>query len=152
MDITNDTRREVNLDGWTLSDRAGHTYTFHHYRLEGRATVRVHTGIGRNSRTDLYQDRLNYVWNNRSDTATLRDDHGSFVDAVSWGPVTAAATTTDHSTIVSVCPVSQHRHPAEHRGAPTLMAGASQSFGDCRRGEGFRSYPLMMWKLGHLSF
>ncbi|MEU3862534.1 lamin tail domain-containing protein [Streptomyces sp. NPDC028722] len=25
VDITNNTRRAVNLDGWTLSDRAGHT-------------------------------------------------------------------------------------------------------------------------------
>lgn len=49
-------------------------------RLAGRATVRIHTGIGRDTRTDLYQDRRNYVWDNRSDTATLRDDRGRTVD------------------------------------------------------------------------
>ncbi|MEU6417825.1 lamin tail domain-containing protein [Streptomyces spiralis] len=85
VEITNNTRRSVNLDGWTLSDRDGHTYTFYHYRLDGRSTVRVHTGIGRDSRHDLYQDRRNYVWNNTSDTATLRNDHHRFVDSVSWG-------------------------------------------------------------------
>jgi hypothetical protein len=85
VDITNNTRRAVNLDGWTLSDRDGHTYTFHHYRLDGRATVRVHTGIGRDARHDVYQDRRAYVWNNNSDTATLRNNHHQFVDAVSWG-------------------------------------------------------------------
>ncbi|MEU1203531.1 lamin tail domain-containing protein [Streptomyces sp. NPDC005813] len=85
VEITNNTRRAVNLDGWTLSDEDGHTYTFDHYRLDGRATVRVHTGIGRDTSTDLYQDRRAYVWDNRSDTATLRNDHDRFVDDASWG-------------------------------------------------------------------
>ncbi|WP_251091370.1 lamin tail domain-containing protein [Streptomyces sp. Caat 7-52] len=85
VEITNDTRRAVNLDDWTLEDEDGHTYTFDHYRLDGRATVRIHTGKGRDTRTDLYQDRRHYVWDNRSDTATLRNDHGRFVDDHSWG-------------------------------------------------------------------
>jgi hypothetical protein len=25
------------------------------------------------------------VWDNRSDTATLRNDHGRFIDETSWG-------------------------------------------------------------------
>ncbi|OIJ99380.1 hypothetical protein BIV25_10215 [Streptomyces sp. MUSC 14] len=83
--VTNSSRRAVNLDRWTLSDRNGHTYTFHHVRLAGRATVRVHTGVGRNTKTDLYQDRRIRVWDNNSDAATLRDDRGRVLDAVSWG-------------------------------------------------------------------
>ncbi|MFC9280180.1 lamin tail domain-containing protein [Streptomyces collinus] len=85
VDITNSTRRGVNLDGWTLADEDGHSYTFRHVRLDGRSTVRVHTGIGRDTRTDLFQDRRAYVWNNDHDTATLRNDRGRFVDEVSWG-------------------------------------------------------------------
>lgn len=50
VEITNNTRRSVNLEGWTLADEDGHTYTFDHYRLAGRATVRVHTGIGHDTR------------------------------------------------------------------------------------------------------
>ncbi|MFE1246890.1 lamin tail domain-containing protein [Streptomyces sp. NPDC058735] len=84
VEITNSARRAVNLDGWTLADRDGNTYTFDHYRLEGRATVRIHTGFGRDTRTDLYQDRRHYVWDNR-DTATLRNDRGRFIDDASWG-------------------------------------------------------------------
>ena len=53
--------------------------------VRGRATVRVHTGEGRDSRTDVYQDRRHYVWNNDHDTATLRNDRGRFVDDESWG-------------------------------------------------------------------
>ncbi|WP_250403433.1 lamin tail domain-containing protein [Streptomyces cellostaticus] len=84
VDVTNNSRRAVNLSGWTLADRDGHTYTFHHYRLAGRATVRVHTGHGRDSRSDVFQDRNRSVWD-RSDTATLRNDRGRFVDDASWG-------------------------------------------------------------------
>ncbi|WP_238696902.1 lamin tail domain-containing protein [Streptomyces sp. E5N298] len=85
VEITNNSRRAVNLDGWTLKDEDGHTYIFRHYRLDGRATVRVHTGQGRDTGTDLYQDRRHYVWDNRSDTATLRNDHRRFIDSESWG-------------------------------------------------------------------
>ncbi|MGW3358002.1 lamin tail domain-containing protein [Streptomyces bungoensis] len=85
VDITNATRRAVNLDGWTLSDDEGRTYTFHHVWLQGRGTVRVHTGFGRDTRTDVFQDRRRVVWDRDGDTATLRNDHGRFIDAVSWG-------------------------------------------------------------------
>ncbi|MEU5198469.1 lamin tail domain-containing protein, partial [Streptomyces scabiei] len=85
VEITNNARRSVNLDGWTLQDEDGHTYTFEDYRLEGRATVRVHTGRGRDTDTDLYQDSRRYVWDNRSDTATLRNDRDRYIDSDSWG-------------------------------------------------------------------
>ncbi|WP_329353424.1 lamin tail domain-containing protein [Streptomyces sp. NBC_01261] len=85
VEITNHTRSAVNLDGWKLSNKDGQTYTFHHYRLDGHATVRVHTGVGRDTNRDLYQDRHNYTWDNHSDTATLRNDHRRLVDDESWG-------------------------------------------------------------------
>jgi hypothetical protein len=77
--------RAVDLDGWTLSDRHGHTYTFRHYRLDGGSTVRVHSGHGRDTRTDLFQDRRGSVWDRHGDTAVLRDDRHRFVDALTWG-------------------------------------------------------------------
>lgn len=85
MDITNSTRRAVNLNGWSLRDEDGHTFTFRHVRLDGRSTVRVNTGVGRDTRRDLFQDRRAYVRNNDYDTAMLRNDRGRFVDDVSWG-------------------------------------------------------------------
>lgn len=85
VEVSNTGRREVNLDRWTLSDGDGHVFTFHHFRLDGRSTVRVHSGEGRGSRTDLYQGRRTYVWDSPSDTATLRDGYGRFVDDASWG-------------------------------------------------------------------
>lgn len=85
VEITNYGRQSVNLNGWTLSDEDGHIYTFDHYRLGGRSTVRVHTGTSLDTRHDVYQDRRAYVWNNDRDTATLRNDHGRFIDDASWG-------------------------------------------------------------------
>ena len=82
--VSNSSRQAVNLDGWTLSDKSGHTYAFHHYRLGARSTVRVHTGVGRNTGKDLYQDRRSSVWDG-ADTATLRNDHRRVVDTASWG-------------------------------------------------------------------
>ncbi|MFG2354091.1 lamin tail domain-containing protein [Streptomyces sp. NPDC048521] len=85
VEVTNQDRRDVNLDGWTLSNEDGRTYTFRHYRLEGRSTVRIHTGFGRDTERDLYQDRRQDVWGDYRDTATLRNDHGRVIDSVSWG-------------------------------------------------------------------
>ncbi|WP_234390080.1 lamin tail domain-containing protein [Streptomyces sp. MMG1533] len=84
VELTNTTRDSVNLDGWTLGDEDGRTYTFDHYRLAARATVRIHTGEGRDTRTDLFQDRRDHVWDNYSGTATLRNDRGRFIDEASW--------------------------------------------------------------------
>ncbi|MGA4878750.1 lamin tail domain-containing protein [Streptomyces lydicamycinicus] len=82
--VKNNGHRPVNLRGWTLSDRSGQTYRFGNVRLRGHSQVRVHTGIGRDNRWDLYQDRRTYVWDD-SDTAILRNDHHRIVDIESWG-------------------------------------------------------------------
>ncbi|MGW3328708.1 lamin tail domain-containing protein [Streptomyces virginiae] len=85
VEITNTTRDAINLRGWTLRDSDGNRYRFDSVRIGARATIRIHTGNGRDTRTDLFQDRRNYVWDNGSDTATLRDDRGRTVDTESWG-------------------------------------------------------------------
>lgn len=83
--VVNTGRHAVNLSGWSLSDADHHTYEFAHLRLAGHASVRVHTGTGHDTTAHVYQDRRAYVWNNDSDTATLRDSDGRFADSASWG-------------------------------------------------------------------
>ncbi|WP_442813031.1 lamin tail domain-containing protein [Streptomyces sp. NBC_01343] len=85
VEITNNTRDAINLRGWTLRDSDGNRYRFDNVRIGSRATIRIHTGGGRDTRTDLFQDRRDYVWDNRADTATLRDDRNRVVDTESWG-------------------------------------------------------------------
>ncbi|AWN25224.1 MULTISPECIES: lamin tail domain-containing protein [Streptomyces] len=83
--VRNTGRTPVNIKGWSLSDKSGHTYRFGNLRLAGHSQVRVHTGYGHDNRWDVYQDRRNYVWDNNRDTATLRNDHRRVVDQERWG-------------------------------------------------------------------
>jgi hypothetical protein len=83
VEVTNEGRHGVNLDGWTLSDSDGNRYHFEDIRLAGRSTVRVRTGHGHDTRTDVYQDNRSCIWSNRADTATLRNDRGRTVDSES---------------------------------------------------------------------
>ncbi|MFB1044440.1 lamin tail domain-containing protein [Streptomyces chrestomyceticus] len=84
--VKNTSHRPVNLKNWTLtSERTHQTYRFRHLRLGGRQEVRVHTGHGRDTWRDVYQDRRTYVWDNHRDTATLRNDHHRIIDTKHWG-------------------------------------------------------------------
>nr|WSX74414.1 lamin tail domain-containing protein [Streptomyces sp. NBC_00899] len=83
--VTNEGRRPVSLDRWTLTDSDHHVYRFEDVTLRGHQSVRIRTGYGRDTSRDLYQDRRTSVWDARRDTATLRDSRGHVVDTESWG-------------------------------------------------------------------
>lgn len=84
IEVVNIGRRAVDLEGWTLSDEDHHTYRFAHLWLGARDSVRVHTGYGRDTRSDVYQDRRGSLWDDE-DGAILRDDRGRVVDTEFWG-------------------------------------------------------------------
>ncbi|MGP3683548.1 lamin tail domain-containing protein [Streptomyces sp. IBSNAI002] len=84
VEVKNTGRHAVELRGFTLTDSDGNRYRFRGFRLDGRSSVKVHTGQGNNGNRDLYQDRRHQIWDER-DTATLRDDRDRVVDAKSWG-------------------------------------------------------------------
>ncbi|UUU45138.1 lamin tail domain-containing protein [Streptomyces sp. NBC_00162] len=84
VEVKNTGRHSVDLRDFTLTDRDGNRYRFNHLRLDGRSSVRVHTGHGRDTHHDVYQDRRHQIWDER-DTATLRDDRGRVIDTESWG-------------------------------------------------------------------
>ena len=76
---------DVDMTGWQLRDAADHTYTFPNgFVLKAGAEVRVHTGSGTDTETDLYWGRRQAVWNNNGDTAYLYDAEGNLVDKCSW--------------------------------------------------------------------
>ncbi|WP_369779968.1 lamin tail domain-containing protein [Streptomyces sp. R33] len=81
VEVENTGRRSVDLDGFTLTDQQGNRY---HLRLDGRSSVKVHTGQGRDTRHDVYQHRRHQIWDER-DTATLRDNRGNLIDTEAWG-------------------------------------------------------------------
>lgn len=69
----------VSLHGWTVSDTAGHTYTFGNVTLAAGARVTLHTGSGTDSQTDVYWGRNGAVWNNDGDAVVVRDTAGAVV-------------------------------------------------------------------------
>jgi len=71
----------VRLEGWTLSDQQGHVYVFPNLSLGTGGSVRVHTGRGINSVTDLYWGLEVAVWGEAGGVASLRDNQGKLVDA-----------------------------------------------------------------------
>ena len=82
--LRNRTGHRVSLDGWTLRDTAHHVYHFVGYSLRAHGTVRIHTGSGRDTQRNLFQNRGWYVWNNDGDTAILRGPAGNVRDRCSY--------------------------------------------------------------------
>jgi len=71
------------LTGWSLKDNASKTYSFPDgFEIEG--IIKVHTGIGDDTLTDLYWGRSDYVWNNNGDIAYLLDDQQEIVDKYTY--------------------------------------------------------------------
>ncbi|MBH1933646.1 lamin tail domain-containing protein [Streptomyces sp. AV19] len=83
--ITNTGKKAVDLSRWTLTDASRHTYRFGKLRLAPHASVRVHTGKGKDTVKDVYQNLRAYVWDNTKDKATLKDAGGRTVATASWG-------------------------------------------------------------------
>ena len=83
--ITNSSSAARVLTGWKLRDVTGYLFTFPTFTLGAGKSVKVHTGKGTNTRTDLYWRMTKYVWNNTGDRATLMNKSGVVIDTCSWG-------------------------------------------------------------------
>lgn len=81
VQITNGGDEALSFDGWTLKDEADHTYTFNAFTLNSSASVKVRTGEGTDTETDLYWGRGSAVWNNDGDTTFLHTAEGDFMDS-----------------------------------------------------------------------
>jgi lamin tail-like protein len=79
------------LESWRIRDVAGHTYTFGAFRLGAGQYVKVRTGNGTATATNLYQGRSWYVWNNDKDTAYLRNAAGTLIDTCSYNNRSASS-------------------------------------------------------------
>ncbi|MEV6305384.1 lamin tail domain-containing protein [Actinoplanes sp. NPDC051861] len=82
--IVNDGTAPLSVADWTVRDASRVGYTFGKVTIPAKGVIRLHTGKGRNTATDLYWNSGNYIWNNTGDTATLRDAAGRVVDTCTW--------------------------------------------------------------------
>lgn len=71
----------IDLTGHILSDEHGWTYHFGTFTLDAGATVRVRTGCGEDTATDLYwcHQGTSAVWNNDGDTVFLFSPEGELL-------------------------------------------------------------------------
>jgi LysM repeat protein len=79
--IMNKGERLADMQGWTLSDDGGNTYTFSNFRLWGNgSSVTVHSRIGQDGSpsANFYWGKLTAIWT-PGERATLRDANGAVV-------------------------------------------------------------------------
>lgn len=69
----------VDLTGWTLSDKDGHTYAFPTVVLWSGADLRLHTSEGNDTPTDLYWNQSKSVWDGADEVATLKNAKGQVI-------------------------------------------------------------------------
>lgn len=83
--VVNASRATQQLTGWAIKDSYGHRYVFPAFSLKPGKSVRLRTGQGRNTVTDVYWGQTEaYIWNNDGDTATLLNAKGRAADTCSW--------------------------------------------------------------------
>jgi len=66
----------LELDGWTVTDAAGRSYTFRNYSLAPGERVTLYTGSGTNTETARYWGESGAVWNKGGETVTVRTGGG----------------------------------------------------------------------------
>ena len=69
----------IQLTDWTLEDSAHNRFTFPACTLAPGEYIRVWTGIGQDTLTDLHWGRTQGVWNNDGDCAQIYNAVGKFI-------------------------------------------------------------------------
>ncbi len=89
VEIANEGTGSVDLTGWTLMNMENQTYSFPaNFTLEAGSTVRVHSGRGDNTSSDLWSSTLQ--WGEMGDTATLKDATGKIISEYGY-PIAVSA-------------------------------------------------------------
>jgi hypothetical protein len=83
--VVNQSAKVRVLTGWTVRDADHHVYRFGSFRLKPGGSVKLHTGSGRDSGSQLYWGSGNFIWNNTGDTATLENARGVKQNSCTWG-------------------------------------------------------------------
>jgi LysM repeat protein len=84
--ITNHGDRLADMQGWTLSDAEGNTYTFPNFRLWAGGNVTVHTRIGQDGSppSNFYWGKLEAIWS-AGETATLKNAEAEVISTRTVG-------------------------------------------------------------------
>jgi hypothetical protein len=80
VELRNETRSAIEMEGWTLRSEKGIVYVFPEFSFKIGASVNVWSMSNPDTQTDLYWNRTEPVWNNFHDCAYLRDPERKLVD------------------------------------------------------------------------
>lgn len=77
IEITNPADAAVDLAGWSVADETtSNRFELPPLVLKAGATLRIHTGSGSDSATDVYLDQRDPVWSNSGETVLVADPAG----------------------------------------------------------------------------
>lgn len=83
VEIVNEGSGPVDLEGWALRDEStSNRFTFESQTLEAGQTLRLRTGCGDDTDTDVHWCSPNGVWSNRGETVLLLAPSGAVADYV----------------------------------------------------------------------
>ena len=78
--IENQSKNPIDMTGWTIADASsGNPYLFPNFTLPGETQLTLRTGFGKNSEKELYWGSRRPIWNNKGDTAFIRDAEGHLI-------------------------------------------------------------------------
>lgn len=87
VSLRNTTAESQEMSYWTLEDADGRAFNFPEFTLAPGASVKLWTGEGTDSDTDLYWNCRQSIWDNEGpDMATLKDHRGDVVDQLGYAP------------------------------------------------------------------
>ena len=85
VEIQNIGKTTVDMTGYKIHDEQNHYFYFPKgFTLKPNGTVKIYTGSGTNTSTELYWNSGRAIWNNSGDTCYLADPNGKVVDKYSW--------------------------------------------------------------------
>lgn len=86
--LQNTCDQKIALHEWTIRDSsASHTYTFGDVSLDLHMSLKLHSGCGSSSASDLYWQctkNAYAIWNNTGDEAMLFDSHGELLSVYKY--------------------------------------------------------------------
>lgn len=87
------------LEGYTIMNNAGDSFTFPSgFAIQQGQQVKVFSGQGSNTSTDLYWNKTSGVWSNNGDCARLKRADGGLMYYVTYGSAGCAAGLQDKSS------------------------------------------------------
>lgn len=83
VEITNFSTKPVNMAGWKLKDKAGHTFIFPNYVMDAGKTIRVYTNEN-HPEWGGFSFKSSAIWNNSGDEAMLYNSQVILVSRMSY--------------------------------------------------------------------